>query len=82
MNTLKERGNKMENMEVTKVIAGEYTKMNHRERRLLAKKLQPNSKCKKHNRRLSLHGTELICDKCRLEAREQKALINEMKETT
>ena len=50
---------------------GRYEK-NHRERRILAKKIQAQSLCKKHNKILSLHGTQLICDTCRSKKRLEK----------
>ena len=59
-------------MTVSKIIAGHGTNKNHRERRHLAKRLQPQSFCTRHNHPLSLHGTQLICDVCRIERRQEK----------
>lgn len=60
-------------MQVSKIIAGQGTTKNHRQRRALAKRIQPQSMCKKHKQPLTLHGTQLICEECRIKRRQEKA---------
>lgn len=59
-------------MEVSKVTIGQGTTMNHRERRAAAKRLVGKAVCNRHNRDLTLQGTQLICDKCREQYRKEK----------
>lgn len=59
-------------MTVSKIVAGAGTKMNHRERRALAKRLVGQSVCKKHQVFMRLQGTQLICHKCREDRRIEK----------
>lgn len=59
-------------MEVSNVIVGQGTNMNHRERRTAAKRLVGRARCNRHNRDLTLHGTQLICDECLANAHKEK----------
>ncbi len=46
--------------------------MNHRERRIIAKRLVGRAQCDRHGHSLSLHGTTLYCKKCADDIRKAK----------
>lgn len=66
-------------MTVSKIVAGDGTNMNHRERRALAKRLVGQAVCKKHQAFMRLQGTQLICDECRVERRIEKYNVQNSK---